>query len=171
MIGTVVADMCYEYFEQGQKMHRKFGSLIYMRNHKGGEPSAQLRMDFLPSAAWGENPNVYMIGNFIPSEKIPAAPFVCGQIYVPSDKRGERTYIGHIATRETPDGSSVQFYMQWYGVPLRSIVKGIKKMVAESVIDVLYEDDAYTAVELKEIIDEILIKKTKHALFLGIEME
>jgi hypothetical protein len=171
--GTKIADICYEYFEDGQKKHRTIGSLFYFRNHSGGCPSAQLRLDMIPSVAWQQNPDVYFIGNFIPSEKLPEAPYVCGNIYAPSDKRGDRTYIGHIASRETPDGTKTQFYLQLFGVPLREIKKGLHKAYMDSIsqaFDELTHYDDATSEYISNEVERILGKK-KHSLYLGIELE
>jgi hypothetical protein len=126
--GTIIADMCYEYFDEaGRKKHRKIGSLFYYRSHVGDMPSAQFRWDMLPSEAWKKDPAVYFIGNFMPSEKVPEPPYVCGMIYVPSDVRGERTQIGHIGSRQKPNSDETQYYMQLFGVPLRELSKAVTK--------------------------------------------
>jgi len=168
--GTKIADLCYEYFEHKEKRHRTIGSLFYFRNHSGGCPSAQLRLDLIPSVAWKMNPEVYFIGNFVPSEKIPDAPDICGNIYVPSDKRGERTYLGHIGTRETPDGEKTQYYLQLFGVPLREIKKGLHKMYADAIVEVSERFNNKSPHEFLERINGIIDNK-KHSLYLSIELE
>ena len=171
--GTKVANICYEYFEQGEKKHRTIGGLFYFRNHSGGCPSAQLRLDVVPAIAWKENPECYFIGNFIESEKIPEAPYICGKIYAPSDERGKRTYIGHIATRETNDGKRVQFYMQLFGLPMREINKGIKKAFVGEVMEIIddLDDVMWSHASLKQMLHHALTKNKKHSLYLGIEIE
>lgn len=170
--GTVVADMCYEYFEGNQKKHRKIGSLVYFRNHSGGCPSAQLRLDLVPSVAWKSNPECWFIGNFIESEKIPEAPYVCGNIYVPSDVRGDRTQLGYIITDEKDDGSATQYRFKLFGVPLREIKKGIHKAYLSAIQQVLNEPAPDTDMEF-QFVDRVasIMDGKKHSLFLSVEME
>jgi len=127
--GTVIANVGYEVPQSSE--YRKIGALYYYRNHKGGTPDAQLRLDVMPSVAWENNPECWFVGNFIPTEKIPDAPYICGRLFVPSDKRGDRTYIGQVISDESEDGSKQQYRMKLFGIPLREISKGIKARLKE----------------------------------------
>ncbi len=172
--GTIIADMCYEYFDEaGRKKHRKIGSLLYYRSHVGDEPTAQFRWDLLPSTAWAKNPDTYFIGNFMPSEKVPEPPYVCGMVYVPSDVRGERVQVGHIGSRQRADGDETQYYMQLFGVPLRELSKAVTKGYRARILEVFdgVSESICDAKQLNEILTEAESVEKKHSLYCGIELE
>jgi hypothetical protein len=170
--GTIIGDVCYEYFDEaGRKKHRKIGSLFYYRNHSGGIPSAQFRWDMLPASAWEKNADVYFIANFMPSEKVPEAPYICGSIYVPSDERGDRTQIGHVGTRQRPDNDDTQYYMQLFGVPIRELSKAATKGLRRTVGEMLDQNGCYTTNEIRVMMKIADESGKKHSLYCGIELE
>lgn len=105
--GTCIADFCYKDGEH----YRKVGSLIYFRSH-----DADVKLDLIPIGLWktGEE---WLIGNFIPSEKIPEPEFIDGDIMARTDERGVKIKIGHIHTRDDAGGNA-QYYMQMFGIPI-----------------------------------------------------
>jgi hypothetical protein len=131
--GTTIADLCYKDGDD----YRNVGSLIYFRTDE-----ADVRLDIIPIGLWKQGEE-WLIGNFMPSEKIPDAPYIDGDITAPSDKRGERIKVGHIHTRDNEIGDA-QYYMTLFGIPVGSW----RKLIAES--------DA---------------GKGKRSLFLKVEME
>jgi len=168
--GTIIADICHEYFDEaGTKRHRKIGALFYYRNHDGGIPSAQFRWDLLPAKLWQSNPDAYFIGNFMQSEKVPDPPYVCGQIYAPSDIRGERTIIGHIGTRQRQTNDDTQYYLQLFGVPLRELTKAVTKKLAAEIVE--WHKKAHDTECFFVMVKELLEKKKEHSLYCGIELE
>lgn len=170
--GHLIASLCYEYIEGGQKRYKSFGSLWYYRNHSGGTPSAQIRLDLIPSKAWSNNPDTWFIGNFKESEEIKDPPYVEGQIFVPSDVRGDRLEIGHIGTRETADGESTQYYLQFFGVPLRAITLAIKASLRKA-MDKAFDEcegDLVSRLEFYEKFDQLISKK-KHSIYLPVDLD
>jgi hypothetical protein len=119
--GTVIARLAYELDgpvsmvgkdgEPYTASHKTIGLLIFYRT---GE--AQVRLDMIPLSAWigGDE---WFIGNFIPSEKVPEAPFVDGDLVASTDTRGEPVTVGHIHARQNEFGMS-QYYMRLYGIPV-----------------------------------------------------
>ena len=164
---TPIADIAYKHPSGG---YRKFGVLFYSRaTKKNTKPSAKLRLDFIPAVAWKQDPDTWYIGNFHPCHKHPTAPFVDGDLYVPSDIKGERTKIGHIHTRERDDGSGTQYYLQLFGVPLRPIVKGIRRSYTQAIESIL-SSGKFELVKFVTQVGEILNNK-KSSLFIEIELE
>ena len=124
--GSVIASFCYETpgeVSPEDYRHRRIGKLVYYRSHSPDkDPSAQIRLDLIPAAAWAAGIE-YFIGNFEPSEKVPDAPFIDGDITAATEDRGDHVVVGHIHTRERESDGAVQFYMRIFGIPVREWIK------------------------------------------------
>lgn len=105
--GQSICDLCYKDGES----HRNVGSVIFFRTDE-----ADVRLDILPLKLWSKGEE-NLIGNFIPSEKVPDAPFIEGDVTAPSDERGKRIKVGHIHTDERPSGEAY-YWMTLFGIPV-----------------------------------------------------
>lgn len=133
--GSVIGSVCYEkILPSGEKEHVRIGKLIYFRAHKeGGVPSCQFRFDMVPGVAWKKDPDTFFIANFIPSEKVPDAPYLCGKIYVTTNERGDHVEIGHINTRQREHNGDTQYYLQLAGVPIGEVLRQQRRAMLKAV--------------------------------------
>ena len=114
--GTTIADLCYM---EGER-YRNIGSLIYFRTH-----AAEIKLDLIPMSAWTAGKD-WFIGNFMPSDKVPDAPYVEGDIMATTDERGNPIKVGHVHTRDDEDGNA-QYYLTLFGIPIGVWRKAIKE--------------------------------------------
>lgn len=177
--GTEIARICYEkILPSGDKKYVPIGRLIYFRAHKeGAAPSCQFRWDVVPSSAWMKNPETWFIGNFIPSEKVPEAPSLDGDIYVTSDVLNDHVVIGHIKSRER-DGEenpdyAVQYYMQLYGLPVgaykKQLVRSFMKAVELWVTTERAMEEPNSTKTMMRNLEELFKAKSK-SVYCSIEM-
>lgn len=173
--GTVIGCVAYETITTaGDKEYVRIGKLIYFRNHKGGVPSAQFRWDVVPAVAWKRDPDVYFIANFIPSEKIPEPPYLCGKMFVTTNTRGEHVEIGHINTRQRDTNEETQYYMQLKGLPVgvmrQQMVKAFEKAAHEVIMEHIKNETVENGTQILADIDQCFDHKAK-SIFCTIEMD
>jgi len=124
--GSVIASFCYETpGEVGpdDHKHRRIGKLIWYRSHdENKDPSAQVRLDLIPTAAWAAGIE-YFIGNYEESEKVPIPELIEGDLMAVTEDRGDHVMVGHIHTRERESDGAVQYYMKLLGIPVREWIK------------------------------------------------
>jgi hypothetical protein len=128
--GTVIARICYPLDSPQERIgkdgepytisHEPIGLLIFYRT---GE--FQFRLDVIPVSAWTKGIE-WFIGNFIPSEKVPEAPYVDGDLIAATDKRGEPCTIGYVQGRQDELGRA-QYYMKFYGLPVSGLKSACSK--------------------------------------------
>jgi len=118
--GTVIGSVCYEApgeISPEDFKHRRIGKIIYYRSHE-----AQLRLDLIPAAAWAAGIE-WFIANFEPSDKVPEAPFLDGDLVAPTEERGNPVVVGHLHTREREPDGAIQYYVRIFGIPVREWIK------------------------------------------------
>ena len=132
--GSVLCSFCYETpgeISPEDYKHRRIGKLIFYRSHsEKTEPSAQVRLDLIPGAAWAAGIDLF-IGNFVPSEKIPEPIFITGDVYATTEDRGDHVVVGHIQTVQNPDSKRIgeyedeptQYQLKLIGIPVREWIK------------------------------------------------
>ena len=164
--GTIVGNLAYKDIDG---TYIRCGAVIYYRDHNGFSPSARVRLDMVPIGALARNPNDWLVATFNPSDKIPEAPYIHGELFVPSDIRGDRTYAGKIITEEKEDGSSTHYRVTLDGVPLREYAKMIRQSLIATVESVVDENIQHGAERVKEAV-RTEFKKAKKSLYLGVKM-
>lgn len=118
--GSVIGSFCYESpkdVSPEYHKHRRIGKLIWYRSEE-----AQVRLDLIPGAAWAAGIE-YFIANFEPSERVPEAPYIDGDITAITEDRGDFVTVGHIHTRERESDGAVQYYAKLFGIPVREWIK------------------------------------------------
>lgn len=97
--GSVIAYIAYAKKEcaDADETYHRIGALIYYRSHHDDKPPhAQFRLDGIPAKAFNEGK--MLIGNFIPSEKVPEPPYIDGDLFAATEERGKPIICGHIHT-------------------------------------------------------------------------
>jgi hypothetical protein len=92
--GTFVADIAYEVEPYRKKYHR-IGAILYFRSH---ECKIKL-IDFPPT-------DRYIIGKFKPSEKVPEAPYLEGDVFIKDAAEVDRK-VGHIHSEQNEVGDTM----------------------------------------------------------------
>lgn len=164
--GTIVGNLA---FKDSNDSYVRCGSIIYYRDHSGFSPSARIRIDMVPIKAWANGANNWMVATFNQSDKIREAPYIHGDIYTPSDIRGERTYVGKIITDESHNGSSVHYRATLDGLPLRELARTIKVSLLKSVDDIIKSHNGESGDKLIELIHDAFDKSSK-SMYLSVEM-
>lgn len=117
--GSIIGFLCYEKPEDvnpDDQRHRRIGAIVYYRSHE-----AQVRLDLIPCGAWADGVE-WFISNFIPSEKVPDAPLIEGDLFATTEVRGDHVFCGHIHTRQKDSGDT-QYFCKLLGIPVREWIR------------------------------------------------
>ena len=124
--GSSIGSFCYESQEENPDWkHKRIGKLIYYRSEE-----AQVRLDLIPSAAWAAGIDLF-IANFVPCEKVPEPPYICGDVFAVTEDRGDPVCVGHVQTLQNHESKKVgeyedeatTYHLKLIGIPVREWIK------------------------------------------------
>lgn len=132
--GSAIASFCYETpgeISPEDHKHRRIGKLIFYRSHSPDkDPTAQIRLDLIPGAAWAAGIDLF-IANFVPCEKVPEPPFIDGDVFATTEDRGDPVFVGHIHTLQNENSKKMgeyeedptTYHLKLIGIPVREWIK------------------------------------------------